>query len=143
MTPLFNPDAPLSLAAVQRAADRLQSNIDFAEDLRAAVFKPHLFTGPTAERDACEWLEGLGFSVGGKARSPRGIMFGACDVTKWKKLRPDDRAALHGQMLAGLQATSIRFAHTMPAEAVSAVKAGIIARIAAEAAKACAMPEEA
>lgn len=40
-----------------------------------------------------------GFSVGSTQRgSPRGIIFGAYDIQKWRNLNEADRAALHGIM---------------------------------------------
>lgn len=136
----------MSPAAHLATASALRQHIDAAEDLHAAVFRPHIFEGEgvfTAMNAAKAWLASMGFSVGRlQARSPSGILFGAYDISKWRNLSPADRAALHGQMIAGRAAASVHFSHSMPAEAVEAVKAGIIRRLAAETALRCAMPEE-
>ena len=125
-------------------ASALRQHIDASEDLHAAVFKPHVFTGEgvfSALNAATDWLRSMGFSVGRmQARSPSGILFGAYGIQKWRNLSPADRAVLHGQMIAGRAAASIHFSHNLPPEAVEAVKAGIIRRIAAETALRCAMP---
>ncbi|MDP3869143.1 hypothetical protein [Phenylobacterium sp.] len=133
----------MSPAAHLATASALRQHIDAAEDLHAAVFRPHIFTGEgafSALNAATGWLRSMGFSVGRmQARSPSGIMFGACDISKWRGLSAADRAALHGQMIAGRTAASIHFSHNLPPEAVTAVKAGIIQRIAGQTAEACAM----
>lgn len=137
----------MSPAAHLATASALRQHIDAAEDLHAAVFRAHIFTGEgafSALNAATAWLRSMGFSVGRmQARSPSGIMFGAYDISKWRNLSQADRAVLHGQMIAGRAAASIHFSHSMPPEAVEAVKAGIIRRLAAETALRCAMPEDA
>lgn len=143
-TPPIHEMAALQL---RTAAARLMADIDAAESLHAAVFKAHVFTGEgafSAMRAATDWLRSMGFSVGRmQARSPQGILFGEFDIQKWRNLNPAQRAVLHGQMIAGRTAASVHFSHNLPREAVEAVKAGIISRIAAATARACAMPEEA
>jgi len=50
-------------------------------------------TGADAER----FLESAGFSIGRLQRdAPRGLMFGAWDIQKWRNLNDTRRAALHG-----------------------------------------------
>jgi len=128
-------------------ASALRQHIDAAEDLHAAVFKSHVFEGEgafSAMRAATDWLGSMGFSVGRmQARSPQGILFGDFDIQKWRNLNPAQRAVLHGQMIAGRASASVHFSHNLPPEAVEAVKAGIIRRLAAETALRCAMPEDA
>lgn len=47
------------------------------------------------------FLSSAGFSVGRMERgSPRGVMFGDYDIQKWRNLDAQDRAELHGEMLA-------------------------------------------
>lgn len=53
-----------------------------------------------ATNAAEEFLRLAGFSVGSMQRGdPRGIMFGDCDISKWRNLRETERQSLHGQML--------------------------------------------
>lgn len=50
-----------------------------------------------AARRAEQLLQAHGFSVGTTQRgSPRGILFGAYDIQKWRNLNVSERAALHG-----------------------------------------------
>lgn len=46
-----------------------------------------------------DFLRSAGFSVGTSQRgSPRGIMFGDCDIEKWRNLRQFEIGQLHGRM---------------------------------------------
>ncbi|WP_185961250.1 hypothetical protein [Telmatospirillum sp. J64-1] len=48
------------------------------------------------------WLAENGYSVGHSEKgSPRGILKGDYDIQKWRNLRPQDRAALDGEMIGG------------------------------------------
>lgn len=55
-------------------------------------------------RAAEEWCAGKGFSVGRmQGRAPRGLLRGDFDVQKWRNLRPDERAALDGEMVGSMR----------------------------------------
>lgn len=60
------------------------------------------FTGPNdfdAVYEAETWLKSRGFAYGSMQRdSPRGIMFGDFDISKWRNLNKADIKALHGVM---------------------------------------------
>ncbi len=52
------------------------------------------------DKAAEEALTNAGFSIGHKQRSdPRGILFGPCDIAKWRHLTEDDKKHLHGLLL--------------------------------------------
>jgi len=54
-----------------------------------------------ANNDAEHFLQVAGFSVGSMQRgAPRGIMFGDCDISKWRNLREIEIQSLHGEMRA-------------------------------------------
>ncbi|MBC8718215.1 hypothetical protein [Ochrobactrum sp. Marseille-Q0166] len=76
-----------------------------------------------AVRRAEQLLEQHGFSVGITQRgSPRGILFGAYNIQKWRNLDEKDRAALHG-VLEGDRASDaqIEIWDPAPVEAVAAL----------------------
>jgi hypothetical protein len=57
-----------------------------------------------ASRKAVSFLESRGFSIGrNQAHSPRGILFGAHDIQKWRNRRPRDREALHGELTGDMR----------------------------------------
>lgn len=54
------------------------------------------FAAMTAAED---FLRVAGFSIGSSERgSPRGIVFGDCAISKWRRLSSQDRDDMHGQM---------------------------------------------
>jgi hypothetical protein len=54
-----------------------------------------------ANTEAEDFLRTAGFSVGSMQRgAPRGIMFGECDISKWRNLRETEIQTLHGEMRA-------------------------------------------
>ena len=57
-----------------------------------------------AVRAAETWCSARGISVGRtQAHSPRGLLYGNYDIQKWRNLRLEDRAQLHGTMIGGRQ----------------------------------------
>ncbi len=76
-----------------------------------------------AVRRAEQLLQAHGFSVGTTQRgSPRGILYGAYDIQKWRNLNEADRAALHG-VLDGDRSShaQIEIWDPAPLEAVAAL----------------------
>ncbi|WP_421565936.1 hypothetical protein [Ochrobactrum sp. EDr1-4] len=80
-----------------------------------------------AVRRAEQLLQAHGFSVGVTQRgSPRGILFGAYNIQKWRNLDENDRAGLHG-ILDGDRASDaqIEIWDPAPIEAVGALAIAI------------------
>jgi hypothetical protein len=77
-----------------------------------------------ASRKAISFLESRGFSVGrNQAHAPRGILFGAYDIQKWRNLRPHEREALHGEVTGDMRngPVTIQLRENAPAEAMAAL----------------------
>lgn len=87
--------------------------------------------GDFSANDAAEaFLRERGFSVGSMQRGdPRGIMFGDCDIAKWRNLSASERTALHG-VLAYRNGSArggdaiIRIFCTAPDAAIQSARAG-------------------
>lgn len=55
-------------------------------------------------RQAEQFLKDMGYSVGRmQGTDPRGILKGDFDIQKWRNLRDDDIAALHGRMTGDMR----------------------------------------
>lgn len=51
-----------------------------------------------------KWCADNGYSVGRmQGPSPRGLLRGNYDIQKWRNLRSDERAALHGVMVGSMR----------------------------------------
>lgn len=77
------------------------------------------FTGAefAAQRAAEKFLHDAGFSVAPPQHgAPRGIMFGACKIAKWRGLTASERHELHGRITGDGRAgpTTISILDTAP-----------------------------
>jgi hypothetical protein len=55
-------------------------------------------------RAAEKWCRDRGYSVGRmQGPAPRGLLAGNYDIQKWRNLRADERAALHGVMVGAMR----------------------------------------
>ncbi|WP_062117237.1 hypothetical protein [Collimonas pratensis] len=71
---------------------------------------------------AQSFLEDRGFSVGRMQRdSPRGLIFGQFDISKWRNMDEIEIQALHGRMTGDMRndPVTIVIFHTAPAEAIA------------------------
>jgi hypothetical protein len=86
-------------------------------DLVKTFFETGAFEAMTA---AETFLRTAGFSIGSNERgSPRGIMFGDYDISKWRNLNARERLALHGRATGNMREgpVEIRIFGTAPVEA--------------------------
>jgi hypothetical protein len=73
------------------------------------------------------FLEERGFSIGHNQRdSPRGVMFGKFEISKWRNMNDKEIQALHGRMTGDMRngPVTIVIFQSAPTEAMAAASRG-------------------